>query len=194
MHYQKAREAILQRLETGLSTELLYHSYQHTLDVVEATERIAVAEKVSGDALIWLLSAAVYHDCGFLRTYQGHEAESCHIAREMLPKYDYQEQDIDTVCRLIEATQVPTHPKDKLEEILCDADSDYLGSEDFFKIGRGLYKEFLDQGIVTDELSWNQLQLKYLENHRYYTEYSRRKRTKVKHKHMKVIRGLVAGC
>ncbi|MGD1848577.1 MAG: hypothetical protein ACFB10_24560 [Salibacteraceae bacterium] len=44
MHYQKAREAILQRLETGLSTELLYHSYQHTLDVVEATERIAVAE------------------------------------------------------------------------------------------------------------------------------------------------------
>ena len=37
---------------------------------------------------------------------------------------------------LREATKIPQTPLTKLEEIICDADLDYLGREDFFEISR----------------------------------------------------------
>ena len=40
----------------------------------------------------------------------------------------------DLFSQLILATKVPQKPKNKLEKIICDADLDYLGREDFDNI------------------------------------------------------------
>ncbi|MDA0973125.1 MAG: hypothetical protein O2867_05255 [Bacteroidetes bacterium] len=39
------------------------------------------------------------------------------------------------------ATKVPQEPKDHLARILCDADLDYLGGDDYDEIAGGLYQE-----------------------------------------------------
>ena len=44
----------------------MYHSVAHTKDVVKAATRIAKAEGVEGDELTLLLTAAWFHDSGYI--------------------------------------------------------------------------------------------------------------------------------
>ncbi len=81
---------------------------------------------------------------------------------------------------MFKATKVPQSPKNKLEEIICDADLDYLGRDDFDKISGSLFEEFKYWNIVIDHHTWMQVQLNFLENHVYYTNYSKKNRTQEK--------------
>jgi hypothetical protein len=65
------------------------------------------------------------------------------IAKEYLPLFGFAEKDIDCICGMIMATKIPQQPRTKLQEIICDADLDYLGRDDFYTIGRTLFEEFM---------------------------------------------------
>ena len=65
---------------------------------------------------------------------------------------------------------MPQQPKTLLEEIICDADLDYLGRDDFYPISNGLMSEFIAYGIVKDAKSWDELQIKFLTAHKYFTK------------------------
>ena len=78
--------------------------------------------------------------------------------------------------------------KEEAEKIICDADLDYLGRSDFYSTGEGLFKEFLRQGIVQDETSWNLLQVNFLERHHYFTQTCQRKREAIKQQHLEELR------
>ncbi|MCK9612757.1 MAG: hypothetical protein PHR81_00260 [Bacteroidales bacterium] len=45
------------------------------------------------------------------------------------------------------ATKIPTKLKNKLEKLLCDADLDYLGREDYMEISNRLRREWDVFGI-----------------------------------------------
>jgi predicted metal-dependent HD superfamily phosphohydrolase len=140
------------------------------MDVLEQCIRIAQAESVTNAHEIFLLKvAALYHDTGFLHTYRNHEAASCDIFLAETKGYSFTESENDVVKRLIMVTQIPQQPKDILEKIICDADLDYLGRDDFFSIGETLRKEFLLYKVVATDLEWENLQLKFLKNHSYHT-------------------------
>ena len=68
------------------------------------------------------------------------------------------------------ATRVPQQPHNHLEQILCDADLDYLGREDFLEIGSKLFLELQVYGIINDEKEWDRLQVRFLEQHHYFTQ------------------------
>lgn len=193
MNHQAAIDFIQKRLKEELAEHLFYHSYGHTVDVIEASVRIGAAEGVTDDELNLLSVAAAYHDCGFLTTYAGHEEAGCSIARETLPRFGFGERDIETICTMIMATQVPQQPQSLLAEILCDADLDYLGREDFYSIGQQLFKEWMVVGIVTDERTWNQIQVKFLNVHQYHTAHAKKLRNPVKQTHLAALEQLVAG-
>jgi uncharacterized protein len=167
--YKEIEANAIKRLRE-LSPDLTYHCYDHTMDVLEQCERIAKAEGVSDQKQIFLLKvAALYHDTGFLNAYRFHEAASCDIFLEETRGFDFTEADTEIVKRLIMATQIPQQPADILEKIICDADLDYLGRDDFFRIGDTLRKEFLHFKVVANEVEWENLQLKFLKNHSYHT-------------------------
>jgi uncharacterized protein len=174
------KEKVLIRLE-ALSPDLTYHNLQHTLDVLEQSQRIAIAEGIQDTRQILLLKiAALYHDTGFSRTYAKHEAVGCAIFLEDTVDFDFSEEDKSVVMGLIMATQIPQSPKNLLERIICDADLDYLGRPDFFEIGEGLRKEFLTYGIIANNEEWDNLQIKFLKAHSYHTESSRKLREPAK--------------
>ncbi|MBK9735511.1 MAG: hypothetical protein IPO92_11290 [Saprospiraceae bacterium] len=75
-----------------------------------------------------------------------------------------------------------------LEQILCDADVDYLGTDRFYPIGQTLYKEFLEYKVVIDDESWDRLQVKFLSNHRYFTPFGIKFREPVKQMHLNQIK------
>jgi len=160
---------ILGRLTNELPHHLHYHTVKHTLDVYNRAAYIAKEETLNVTDTKLLLIATLYHDSGYLYQSDGHEAISCKIASEFLPHYGYNSVDIDTICRIIMATKLPQSPHSKSEEIICDADLDYLGRDDFFETGHGLYFEMLTAGKVANEEQWNAIQIKFLQGHHYFT-------------------------
>ncbi len=188
-----ARRYILDRLDRELPLDLSYHSPQHTRDVVRASLRIGRGEGVSDEELIILETAALYHDSGFLIQIPNHEEIGCTIARQCLPDYGYPASVIDRICEMIMATKIPQSPQSHLAQILCDADLDYLGSGEFYRIGGLLYNELLLHGVVQDAQAWNRMQVRFLEGHSYFTQTAIAERSPMKQVHLEQVRAIVAG-
>ncbi len=188
MQFEEAGRYIISLLNRELPANLCYHNVDHTLDVYSAAEHIAKAEGVTGKELTLLLTAAWFHDSGHIKGRQDHEKLSCSIARESLPQFGYSTADIEHICEIIMATKLPQSPKDHLGEILADADLDYLGRDDFFEISDKLYKEFCLTGHVTSKEHWNQVQVEFFEDHRYFTKTARAERETKKEKNLQLIK------
>ena len=84
-------------------------------------------------------------------------------------------------------TWIPQSPQNHLEQILCDADLDYLGRPDFHFIANRLFLELKAYDILHDEQAWNRLQVMFMRNHQYFTENSRATRGTVKMQHLQEI-------
>ncbi|RNI21978.1 HD domain-containing protein [Rufibacter latericius] len=172
--FPEIQQHVEHKLRNGLSPHLTYHCLAHTLDVLRCSETIALAEKIRSPQDLLLLKVAVlYHDCGFLETYQDHERKGCDIARCELPGFGFNPEETEVICRLIMATKLPQSPRTMLEQVICDADLDYLGREDYSPIAHRLYLEMQAMGLLETEEEWRQVQIKFLEKHRYFTRYSR---------------------
>lgn len=188
MDYNEVRKVILEKLQKELSQTLSYHSVSHVKDVLEAVERIGKEEGVSEEDLVLLKTAAVFHDSGFIFDAAEHEKKSCEIAREYLPGYGYNARQIEKICGMIMATKIPQSPNNLLEEILADADLDYLGRDDFFKIGNHLFNELMLFGVIHSEREWNQLQISFLEKHHFFTKTAIKTRKAKKEQHLQIIK------
>lgn len=191
MDLQAAKAYILRKLREELPERRAYHSLEHTLDVYASVIDIAAQEGVTGDDLLLLKTAALYHDAGFTEQEVEHERVSCDIARRVLPGCGYAPPQIERICTLIMDTRVPQRPTDALSMILCDADLDYLGRSDYPRISRLLFEEMRAHGKLTSELEWNRLQVRFLEDHRYFTATNKRSREPGKAGHLAALRRLV---
>lgn len=170
MLFSAAEDFIVNELRRGLSPTLYYHGLHHTLDVAAVALDLAAAEGVTDpEAVALLRTAALYHDAGFLHTYQGHEAAGCELARATLPGFSYSAAQVEQICAMIMATRYPQEPQSLLDQILCDADLDYLGRPDFEPISTSLYHELTARQLIADEYAWFQLQASFLTHHCYWT-------------------------
>jgi len=170
MNYEAAKKYILKKLERELDPRLTYHSIDHTLDVLESAIRLADMEHLPADELLLLKTACLFHDSGMLVTYRGHEEASIQICREVLPSYDYNDEDTDIICRMILTTKLPQCASAHLDKLLCDADLDYLGRPDFFMIAHRLKYEWDILNIHPTTLQeWYSIQRDFLVAHRYFT-------------------------
>ena len=177
MNYELARKYALDKLERDLPSHLYYHGKHHTLDVLKMAEEIAVYEGIrSEEEIVILKTACLYHDIGFTISGKDHEEKGCEVAEEVLKSFDYTSEQIKKIKGMIMATKIPQMPKCKLDEIICDADLDYLGRDDFFIIGDTLFKELKHLGVINEVDSWNQLQVKFLNAHNYFTNWGKNKR------------------
>jgi len=169
----------------NLNQHLSYHCKKHTMDVLEQCERIAALEGVIEPHSLYLLkTAAMYHDAGFLEGYAAHEDHSCAIFLRDADAYHFSEGDKAIILGLIDATRLPQQPANLLEEIICDADLDYLGRPDFFDTSDALRREFLYFKVVENNAQWEALQLNFLRNHHYFTKSSIQLREPVKQQNM----------
>ncbi len=190
-HYEEAKEYIFDLLDFGLKENLCYHNLNHTKDVIEVVEVLGWTEHVTDKDILLLKTAAAYHDTGFLVKYKGHEQTGAGIARGSLKRYGYKKKQIESIASMILATQLPQNPNTLLEEILCDADLDNFGREDFFDKGTLIRKELEGQGIKMSDKDWYEGTLKLLENHEYFTESAKELRQNKKADNLAELKKLV---
>lgn len=176
--YAAAREYVRARLRDELPADLTYHNYRHTLeDVVPAVERLGRMAALDDHSRLMLTTAALFHDTGFLQTYRDHETASIAIARAELPRFGYDPDQIEQVASIIGATRMPQRPSGRLQELMCDADLDLLGRDDFWRLNQELLLETRCYSPTPpgDE-EWFCAQIKFLAEHRFFSPEARKLR------------------
>ena len=180
MRLKRDSNYLLNKLRNELPAALHCHRVEDTASVYEACKQLAALEHISAYETKLLLTAACYHDTGFLKDTNGHEQISCEIARSTLSGYGYTEDEISRICGMIVATRIPQSPKNHLEEILADADLNYLGRDDFFALSNKLYLEWEASGKITGA-NWDQIQIDFFEKYYYFTKTALQLRLAKKH-------------
>jgi predicted metal-dependent HD superfamily phosphohydrolase len=185
---QYIRELFRDELPAGIK----YHNADHTLHptkgVVAVANRIALSENISEHDRELLIAAAYFHDTGYIREYDKNEPIAARMAGRILKLIGFKPNDIKEVQKMILATDLARKPQSLVEKVLCDADLDHLGRDDFFKRDGKLRKGRGARGIdVSDEAKWYRGTLALLTNHTYYTASQKKLREEKKQQNIKLL-------
>lgn len=150
---------------------LLYHNLEHTKFVIGKAEEIGYHYSLTSNEMSILVIAAWFHDTGQLFNYgKNHEIKSVALMKEFFSKKEIGYSTINVIEKCILATKMPHHPNSLLEEIICDADTYNLGTEDF-PVTDDLLKKECEIKEHKKIYDWNTNTLKFLEYHKYFTSY-----------------------
>ena len=168
-----------------LDQKYLYHNLSHTERVIKSAIKIGSNYELSDSEWKILITACLLHDFGFIKSHVDHEEIGAKQAESILSEYGYSTEEISSVQSLILITKAIAIPNNDLEAIIRDADLEYLGSNDFEKISEKLKEEWLLCGVVSSESEFYQLQLDFLINHQFHTEFMRKNGKKHKEKNLR---------
>lgn len=153
--------------------ELVYHNLAHTKRVVKRAVEIAANYPLNNVESFILMAAAWFHDCGHLfGPAADHEKRSVLVMREFFVNEVIDEDIIESIEQCILSTEMPNAPKSLLEEILCDADSYHLATDEFLQINK-MVKGECELRNKLSPLNWNEDTLDLLEQQVYFTTYCR---------------------
>lgn len=183
--YPEVCHKIMDDLSEKLPGYLTYHCLDHIIDVANVCDHYIEHYMVTDSVAKLIRIAAVGHDYGYIYCSKDHEERSILELRPMLT--DYSEREIAVINGMIRATKVPQQPKNIYEEIMADSDLDYLGRTDYPELSHGLYKELTHFGVISTDSQWLEIQIKFLENHKFHTDWAKKNRTDGK---QQVLQGL----
>lgn len=174
-HTLQQVEAYLESLSvSNTHSGLYYHHAGHTRDVIATALQMASHYRLEEKDLFILITAASFHDVGYFTTSptEKHEEKSAEMAVQFLADKDVEADAIEAVQNCILATGPHSNPASLLEKILADADTFYMGSDDFAEKNKLLRKE--TEALNNVEISkeaWRRRTIKQMEAHRYHTDY-----------------------
>jgi len=172
----KVKELVGRTFREKGSSNAFYHNFTHTAEVVKVAEEIANASGVDESEKEVLLIAAWFHDIGHTECCDGHEDVGIEKAAKFLKENDYPDDRIIKVVSLINATRMPRNPKNLLEEIICDADLHHLGTNNYDIKGELFRNEVEAQnGSKIAEKDWLKNNLKFFNEHKFYTDYAKQR-------------------
>lgn len=186
--YDLLKKQALELLENELPESLHYHSINHTCEVLAVCEEYIDRLNLSEKEAYLLRIGALLHDIGFTVSPEEHEMKGAEIASKMMGELEFNQADIDLVRGLIMATKIPQSPKTALEKIICDADLDYLGKDNYYEISSKLFRELKESGLIESDEQWRKIQISFLEKHEYHTPYARENRQPVKEERLQELR------
>lgn len=186
---KKAEDFVFNLFKDKLSTDYIYHNFNHTLRVVNAAIVLADKENVDDENTEILLLAAWLHDAGYVEGGTEHEEKSCVIAEKFLAEQNYPAEKTALVCSLIRATNIGVTPATPLENIIKDADCSHFATENYIDLAELLREEWriIYDKVLTD-LEWaitNRNILMY--KHRFYTDYAKKELQPIKEHNIAVL-------
>lgn len=118
--------------------------------------------------------SALFHDVGYVYKDKDHEIKSVEIAKEFLSSKGIEKKQIDKVANFILATKVPQNPKDKISEVLCDADLMHFETGEYFEKVELLRREWKNTGLhVSNKTRFDLNSIVFFKTHSYHTDYGK---------------------
>lgn len=184
---EKVSEYVHHLFKEHTRPELTYHNLSHTLRVVSRAKQISECYQLSEDDNRIMEVAAWFHDVAFLTSgIIEHEKRSVTIMHDFLVTLNIDQNVIKRIADCILSTRQPPAPTNLLEDILCDADTYHLGTEEFLKSDVAVKKELeLCSGKTFDD--WDKKTLSFLLNHQYFTGYCQKLLTSGKEANIKLL-------
>src|SRR5688572_17898082 len=185
-----AREFATDIFQNKVSKSFRYHNLDHTRQVVRAAEEMADYYQLQPEDRSAVLIAAWFHDTGFSAgESKGHEAKSVDMATQFLKEHNADPLLTEKVAKSIEATKMPQTPGPLIEQIVCDADLFHLGTDEFKLKNEELRQELSEiSGEDLSKKKWRKMNITFMENHQYFTDYGKRKLQPIKEKHIEELR------
>lgn len=169
----KVNQYVFEQFKNANANLLSYHNYKHTATVVKNVLEIGAAENLSTEELEVVTLAAWFHDVGYITSCENHEQIGAEIAEKFLTTENYNAANIEKIKSCILATKLKTEPKNKLEEVICDADTKNIGSNSYTENSINLRNECVAlKKIVLSEQEWLEKEIKFLKTHRFYTKFA----------------------
>jgi predicted metal-dependent HD superfamily phosphohydrolase len=151
-----------------------YHNLEHTQMVVRDALWIGKGSNLTDRQMFIVEIAAWFHDSGFSKTYLQHEEAGAVLAATFLSLHKVDSSLIAQVADCIRATRMPQQPEDIVQEVLCDADLAYLGSNQFFVVSEKLLNEWQQhKQNDLDEIEFSMVSEGFLLRHTYFTPFAR---------------------
>src|SRR5215831_7260072 len=169
--YKLTEDHVTNLFEANKKPDLVFHSLEHTKEIVKRAEEIASNYKLSEKEMMAVYIAAWFHDTGYLFTDpENHEAKSVELMKSFMQNNFPDPELVQRVEGCIMATKRSNVPADLLQQIVSDADTYHLGTKDFKKMDKLIRKEVTATKDIP-KAEWNIKVLEFLEGHKYYTSY-----------------------
>lgn len=169
-------DKILRELKDRLPPQLVYHSSEHTEDVIEEVRRFAIADALPAREIELLTIAAAYHDAGYLDAPAPNESFGAKRARRAMEEQGgFSSEEFALVEQAIMDTALQGEPPNltqcsssRFSSYLLDADLANLGRSDFFECTDRVMREI---GVVEAEERGKFLRnlLAFMSAHRWHT-------------------------
>ncbi len=111
---------------------------------------------------------------GYVGSYDQCHEESIVIASSFLAEHHVDQQTIDQIAEIIGATRLPQNPKDKIAEVLCDADLMFIAAENGMEQFDLLFDETaMSKSKPVKRQVFEKYFIDFFTKHIYFTEYGK---------------------
>lgn len=170
----KAESFIKETIPERLNPAMVFHNLDHTLDVSANCTLLLENIKVDDLTSENIMLAALFHDTGYTITIEGHEKESCKIAKEFLGRHGFPGERTAAVEALIMSTCHGVTPQNTAEAILRDADILHTGKKGYKKKIATLKREveWIRGKELTDQ-EWTIENIRFLKSAVFHTRFAK---------------------
>lgn len=166
---QDVEDAIIKLFDDEAPPDLYFHNSSLVKNMSNQTELLATAERIPEEDFLRLKLASLFLFTGYISDYEKPMEASLSSAEETLPKYGFDQSEIDDVKKLIMNSFL--NKKETVNDnILHDSRYDYLGRIDFIKLSDKLLREESENGMPHEKQEWAEIQRKLLLDHEFITD------------------------
>jgi adenylate cyclase len=165
---QDIEEVVIKMFDDEAPPNLYFHNSSLLKSVSSQAELLATAEKISEEEYVNLKLASMFLFTGYINNYDNPLEASFSSADEILPKYGFEQENINEVKRIIR-NSFGDKQESVTDNILHDAKYDYLGRVDYIKLTDKLLREESEYGKSHSRKEWIDIQRKLLIDHEFIT-------------------------
>jgi adenylate cyclase len=165
---QDIEEVVIKMFDDEAPPNLYFHNSSLLKSVSSQAELLATAEKISEEEYVNLKLASMFLFTGYINNYDNPLEASFSSADEILPKYGFEQENINEVKRIIR-NSFGDKQESVTDNILHDAKYDYLGRVDYIKLTDKLLREESEYGKSHSRKGWIDIQRKLLIDHEFIT-------------------------
>jgi HD superfamily phosphodiesterase len=157
-----------------LPPTVIFHNFRHALMVKKYAETLGKQAGLTADEMNILRICALFHDAGHVKSFKQCNEQSILLASAFLEAKNVDQQTIALISEIISSVKLPQAPKDKIAEVLCDADLMYITSENGLEQFDLLYEEtaLLKQKNFKRQ-AFEKVWIDFFAKHTYFTEYGK---------------------